>query len=691
MKHQTRAFGLAGAMFCCVFVAEGHAFDMPEMVALKGNGRPLNWLAVSPDGTRVAGASVNVIIGTDGKVVTIPGEITVWDVGSGTKLSSFREARANFTYLEFSADGKSLLTVNNGFGQSEGLVKLIEKRSVGPLGSYEVWDVASGKRIGAPLSPSQSGVFTAVAISPDGRYLATVHNEKVAASHAAPAPAPPARGNIRRRLPAVPPLRGSAQDFKAREVTVWDMAGRKAAWQLPGVAHQGKVNWTDSLAFSPDGKRLALFLSGSDGPSSERNHARPDRPQDSVLSLKMLSLDAGQVAPRLLFQKAGRSLGSLVWSSRGPLFVDHGGRHFERLDPFSGEHMSMLFYVWPQGQPAAGGNRNSPVPPGLGSQRDPDGWFEPQVVMSADGTRLAALHYHDVRNRGVRENKVDVWDGGSTRVLGTVRPTEEHLEQHGGSGTPSGYFSIIQSTAIRIALAGNGSRLAISDIVGGVRVYELSRPPGVAAVQAARPAPGGGPARMDMDVTSIREEYLTTVARARKNLLAQFEGTVPAANNNASRKGARSTPSIDRLRAERAAFEKHGLIPWSQMMRNAVTDYLMQMGSARAKVLSYFTSSRIPDDLKTLIDQQVVARSKHFVQGQATPGTITYYANGRLDSPDSADTWSIVNDRLTLRWKNPQAPGGYWIDTCFVNVDAQGYTGANQNKDRINGTFLKGN
>jgi hypothetical protein len=43
---------------------------------------------------------------------------------------------------------------------------------------------------------------------------------------------------------------------------------------------------------------------------------------------------------------------------------------------------------------------------------------------------------------------------------------------------------------------------------------------------------------------------------------------------------------------------------------------------------------------------------------------------------------------LTLRWPNPIAPGGVWVDVCPVSVDGSTYSGKNQSKMRIAGRYI---
>ena len=64
---------------------------------------------------------------------------------------------------------------------------------------------------------------------------------------------------------------------------------------------------------------------------------------------------------------------------------------------------------------------------------------------------------------------------------------------------------------------------------------------------------------------------------------------------------------------------------------------------------------------------------------------ITLYSNGTINAPDGPDRWTLTGTTLVIRWQNPDAPGGEWIDTCDVSRHAGSYAGTNQLGTRISG------
>lgn len=77
-------------------------------------------------------------------------------------------------------------------------------------------------------------------------------------------------------------------------------------------------------------------------------------------------------------------------------------------------------------------------------------------------------------------------------------------------------------------------------------------------------------------------------------------------------------------------------------------------------------------------DPQVVSKWS-FTGPKGASRTVELYSNGRIDSPNSTETWNQYGNTLVLRWPNAAAPGGVWVDTCTLAADGQSFTGKNQN------------
>ncbi len=84
--------------------------------------------------------------------------------------------------------------------------------------------------------------------------------------------------------------------------------------------------------------------------------------------------------------------------------------------------------------------------------------------------------------------------------------------QRGPGGSLRVFLNTEKATEI-IALSGNGGRLAVSDTLGTVRVYDVSKISGRTKV-----TPGVGSAATAADATDIRQTFERSVAKARERL-----------------------------------------------------------------------------------------------------------------------------------------------------------------------------
>ncbi len=156
-----------------------------------------------------------------------------------------------------------------------------------------------------------------------------------------------------------------------------------------------------------------------------------------------------------------------------------------------------------------------------------------------------------------------------------------------------------------------------------------------------------------------------------------------------------------RLKREREAFEKKGWIPWSSPMRPQVGNYAKAFVKAEADLRTAYNreigravreknkarENELRADLLSALEVRVVAVWEHQVN-KGPVGRIRLYSNNCIGEPQGPATWSYRQGVLELRWPNPKAPGGAYVDTCLISDDGTGYGGKNQEGARIRGTRL---
>jgi hypothetical protein len=349
--------GVWAAFAACACAGPAVADDVKELAVLKGPAGPVHWLALSADGSRLASA----------------GQGVVWDVDGQRQVCEFkasaqRTSTTPFGMVWLSADGQTVLTPS------------------GP--SFRVWDGKTGKELFAvPALATYGSEFTAVAMSPDGAYLALASNEWTGKA------------------------KGVQRQYVGGNITVWDLKAKKVKWKVPGVEEEITARLNASpvlkgavgrLAFAPDATRLA---------------AAGDK-------LRVFALDADKEAPQAAVPGAWVNDGLLQWLSGGKAIVLRQGREITVVDPQTGAGKGNFSLNYPRRPaPKPAGNRlPTPEPP---ENAVPEGWDEHQIVLSADGSRLAAHGIREHEKEKTRNNAVVVWDVVGRKRLGLLKLADD--------------------------------------------------------------------------------------------------------------------------------------------------------------------------------------------------------------------------------------------------------------------------
>jgi WD40 repeat protein len=182
-----------------------------DMRTLSGHAAPVRSVEISPDGKLLASGGGNF-----GQA----GEVTVWDMATGRDLFCLRGHKDLVSCVAFSPDGRRLATANGG---------------VFTPGEIKIWDVAGGRMLRTILGHSTP--VRGLAFSPDGRQLASFGG---------------GFGPTGLALPG--------------EVKVWDTADGRQLLCIPGNEAADWVYASRAVAFSPGpgapGRRLA-FVDGN--------------------------------------------------------------------------------------------------------------------------------------------------------------------------------------------------------------------------------------------------------------------------------------------------------------------------------------------------------------------------------------------------------------------------------------------
>jgi WD40 repeat protein/tRNA A-37 threonylcarbamoyl transferase component Bud32 len=424
-----------------------------ESFALKGHIGYVYSVTFSPDGKRLASAGNDHTIklweaATGEEILTLRGHANgVWSVAFSPDGQRLATACADRTVkLWDSATGRELLTLK---GHTDSVLSVAFSpdgkllASAGLDTTIKVWDATTNQ---GPRKLIHSGPVFGVALSPDGKRLVSASGQYLESRKPGEIKvldAATGRESLSLKLPisqvssvAFSPdgqrLALATEDQKA--VKVWDAANGQESLTL-----EGHTNSVTGVAFSPDGQRLA-----------SASHDQTVKLWDAITGQELLTLMGHKAeVRRVAFSPDGQRLASASWDQTVKVWRVATGQELFMLKGHSGAVQSVAFSPDGQRLASAGNDLTIKLWDTATGQELLTLKGHTRAVTSAafspDGKRLASASL---------DNTVKVWDPATGQELLTLK----------------GHTGNVWSVAFRP----DGNRLVSASYDGTVKVWDAT-------------------------------------------------------------------------------------------------------------------------------------------------------------------------------------------------------------------------
>jgi hypothetical protein len=161
---------------------------------------------------------------------------------------------------------------------------------------------------------------------------------------------------------------------------------------------------------------------------------------------------------------------------------------------------------------------------------------------------------------------------------------------------------------------------------------------------------------------------------------------------------------IEAIAAEKAAFEKHGTVPLSTPMRDVSANYLKQLDRARTPVKKAYdkaiehmqvkakddsTAADLAAERDKLLDPKLIAVFDCQGINFKLTMKLTLFEDFTGQPAKPHRTWEITKTGIVMRFPSPNAPGGFFVETCTFDDLGQTFVSKNQEGGSYRGTRIE--
>ncbi len=198
-------------------------------------------------------------------------------------------------------------------------------------------------------------------------------------------------------------------------------------------------------------------------------------------------------------------------------------------------------------------------------------------------------------------------------------------------------------------------------------------------------------------------QYSDAYKAADEKLTLAFDKQIDLVRKTAKLKPAEKQAFIEAIESEKAAFAKHGTVPFSSPMRESTAVYLTQLDRARIPLAKAYDKAIEHAQVKDKDDTAAadLAAEKQMFLSPKVVGVwdcqgvnfklsmkLTLYADFTGQSPETQRTWQFNKNGIVMRFPSPKAPGGFYVETCTFDDSGQSFETRNQEGASYRGTRI---
>ncbi len=204
------------------------------------------------------------------------------------------------------------------------------------------------------------------------------------------------------------------------------------------------------------------------------------------------------------------------------------------------------------------------------------------------------------------------------------------------------------------------------------------------------------PVQLQTSIDKAKADLEDKYTSAKQTLLGRFDKKIGQVRTAPKLNAEERQNLIGTIEAQKAAFEKLEIIPFSLTMREEVIAYLNSVQKAKVllskaydKGIEFHTKQSSDDEARILLAEKrtaltpkvVGAWDLKLVGDNSRNWTHTLHADGTT----LVGTWTLDRKHLVVRSPSKAAPGGVWVDTFSASSDGMRIDGTNQLGHKVEG------